>query len=86
MWPKIRMALFRRLSLMESWVIFFVLGLIMMNFPFITIFNKPVVLFDIPLLYLYLQVGWLISIFVIYLFVKANNLSKDDARDEGEHR
>ncbi len=86
MWPKIRMALFRRLCLMESWVIFFVLGLIMMNFPFITIFDKPLVLFDIPLLYLYLQVGWLISIFVIYLFVKANNLTKDDDEDEGEHR
>ncbi len=85
MWPKIRMALFRRLCLMESWVIFFVLGLIMMNFPFITIFDKPLVLFDIPLLYLYLQVGWLISIFVIYLFVKANNLTKSDDEDEGEH-
>lgn len=86
MWPKIRMALFRRLSLMESWVIFFILGIIMMNFPFITIFDKPVLLFGIPLLYLYLQVGWLISIFVIYLFVKANNLNKDDGGNEGEQR
>ena len=86
MWPKIRMALFRRLCLMESWVIFFILGLIMMNFPFITIFDKPVTLFDIPLLYLYLQLGWLISIFVIYLFVKANNFTKDDGRNEGEQR
>jgi hypothetical protein len=85
MWPKIRMALFRRLSLMESWVIFFILGIIMMNFPFITIFDKPVALFGIPLLYLYLQTGWLISIFVIYLFVKANNLTKDGAGNEGEH-
>ncbi len=86
MWPKIRMALFRRLCLMESWVIFFILGLIMMNFPFITIFDKPVTIFDIPLLYLYLQAGWLISIFVIYLFVKANNLSRDDGKNEGEQR
>ncbi len=85
MWPKIRMALFRRLCLMESWVIFFILGLIMMNFPFITIFDKPVVIFDIPLLYLYLQAGWIISIFVIYLFVKANNLNKDDGSTKEQH-
>ncbi len=84
MWPKIRMALFRRLCLMESWVIFFILGLIMMNFPFITIFDKPLTVFDIPLLYLYLQAGWLISIFVIYLFVKANNLNKDAEDNERE--
>ena len=86
MWPKIRMALFRRLCLMESWVIFFILGLIMMNFPFITIFDKPFAFFNIPLLYLYLQAGWLISIFVIYLFVKANNLNKNGGKNEGEHR
>ncbi len=85
MWPKIRMALFRRLCLMESWVIFFILGLIMMNFPFITIFDKPVVIFDIPLLYLYLQAGWIISIFVIYLFVKANNLHKGDGSTKEQH-
>jgi hypothetical protein len=69
---------------MESWVIFFILGLIMMNFPFITIFDKPVTIFDIPLLFLYLQGGWLISIFVIYLFVKANNLNKDAEDNERE--
>ncbi len=86
MWPKIRMALFRRLCLTESWVIFFILGLIMMDFPVITIFDKPVTLFGIPLLYLYLQAGWLVSIFVIYLFVKANNLNKAAGDNEEEQR
>lgn len=78
MWPKIRIALLKRLSHTESWVIFFILGFIMMDYPFITIFDKPVLIFDLPLLYIYLQLGWLISIFVIYLFVKANNISKDE--------
>ena len=32
--------LFERLHLNESWVIFFILGIIMMNYPFIHIFNK----------------------------------------------
>jgi len=61
-----------RLQLRESWIIFFILGIIMMNFPFLHIFNKPVLLFGVPLLFLYLTAGWLISIIVIYLFVVAN--------------
>jgi hypothetical protein len=61
-----------RLQLRESWVIFFILGIIMMNFPFLHIFNKPVILFGFPLMFLYLTVGWLVSIGVIYLFMRAN--------------
>jgi len=75
MWPQLKRLLLTRLRLRESWIIFFVLGVIMMNYPFISIFNKPVRLFDIPLLYLYLQVGWAVSIFVIWLFIKANDQS-----------
>ena len=73
MWPQLKRLLLTRLRLRESWIIFFVLGVIMMNYPFISIFNKPVRLLEIPLLYLYLQVGWAISIFVIWLFNKATN-------------
>ena len=72
MWPQLKRILLTRLRFRESWIIFFVLGAIMMNYPFISIFNKPTRLFDIPMLYLYLQVGWVISIFVIWLFNKAN--------------
>ncbi len=62
---------FARLHLNESWVIFFILGIIMMDYPFINIFNKPSEIFGLPVFYLYLYLGWLVSIFVIYLFVKA---------------
>ena len=56
----------------------------MMNYPFISIFNKPTQLFQIPILYLYLQVGWAVSIFVIWLFNKANNEDdRDGAPKEG---
>ena len=75
MWPQLKRLLLTRLRLRESWIIFFVLGAIMMNYPFISIFNKPVQIFNIPLLYLYLQIGWGVSIFVIWLFNKANDLS-----------
>ena len=71
----------RRLQLRESWIIFFILGIIMMTFPFLHIFNKPVLVFGIPLLFLYLIAGWIISIIVIYLFMIASrqkNSSIDD--------
>ena len=82
MWPQLKRILVTRLRFRESWIIFFVLGVIMMNYPFISIFNKPARLFGIPLLYLYLQVGWAVSIFVIWLFNKANAHSDSDGSPE----
>lgn len=61
-----------RLQLPESWIIFFILGIIMMTFPFLHIFNKPILLFGVPLLFLYLTAGWIVSIIVIYLFMIAS--------------
>ncbi|AJE04898.1 hypothetical protein GPICK_10705 [Geobacter pickeringii] len=77
--------LFKRLRLRESWVIFFILGVVMLNYPFVQIFNRPDMLAGIPMLYLYFMGGWAISIFVIYLFTKALDLP-DDRHDEGGHR
>lgn len=74
-----------RLHVKEAWVIFFILGIIMLNYPFIHIFYKPgVLLFGLPVLFLYLYVGWLISILVIYLFVKA--ISVRGEQNSREHR
>jgi len=71
----------------EAWRIFFILGVIMLNFPFIHIFNKNTTLLGFPLLILYFFVGWLVSILVIYLFTRKidtlQNESKED--DQGEH-
>ena len=55
----------------------------MMNYPFIHIFDSPNRIFGMPALFIYLFVGWLISIGVIYLFVKAISL---DDKDNGEER
>jgi Na+-driven multidrug efflux pump len=71
----------RRLQLRESWVIFFILGIIMMTFPFLHIFNKPILIFGVPLLFLYLTAGWIISIVVIYLFMIASR-HEDTSTDE----
>lgn len=65
---KINHTFMSRLSLKESWVIFFILGLIMLNYPFLNIFDKPIMLFGFPLTFIYIFAGWAISILVIYFF------------------
>ena len=82
--PHLKRRLLNHLRLKESWVIFFILGIIMLNYPFIHIFNKGETLFSTPLLYLYLMVGWAISIFVIYLFTKAIPPARDGHDESGE--
>jgi len=62
---------FSSLRLKESWVIFFILGIIMLNYPFLNIFNKSTSIFGFPILYIYFTAGWFISILVIYLFTKS---------------
>lgn len=54
--------------LREAWVLCFILGVVMLNYPFLQIFNKPTLIFGVPLLVLYFMVGWPISILVVYLF------------------
>jgi len=68
MLKRLRSKLLRRLQLRESWIIFFIMGVILLNFPFLHIFNKPDTLFGIPLMVLYLYLGWAASIIIIYLF------------------
>ncbi|MCM0083422.1 hypothetical protein L4X63_17700 [Geomonas sp. Red32] len=69
----------KRLRLKDTWVVWFVLGMVMMNYPFLSIFNRPVLPFGLPLLYLYLLTGWFVSICTVYLFSRA-------ARKENEKR
>ncbi|HJV35350.1 hypothetical protein [Geomonas sp.] len=71
----------QRQRLKDTWVICFVLGFIMMNYPFISIFNKPALPFGLPLLYLYLLIGWSVSIVIVYLFSRA--ASKDNRGERG---
>lgn len=57
-------------SLKEAWILCLILGLIMINFPFIHIFNTQEMIFGIPKLALYFFVGWPISIAVIWFFTR----------------
>lgn len=81
---RLRSHILRRLQLRESWLIFFILGMMLMTFPILHIFNKPVLLLGVPLLFLYLTAGWIVSIIVIYLFVVASRAKtgSNDERDE----
>jgi len=57
-----------KLPLRDAWIIWFILGVVMLNYPFLHIFNKDILVFGIPLMVLYFFVGWPASIFIIYLF------------------
>ena len=57
-------------SIREAWVLCLILGLIMINFPFIHIFNTTQLIFGIPKLVLYFFIGWPVSIAVIWFFVR----------------
>ncbi|MBW2451012.1 MAG: hypothetical protein JRF07_01515 [Deltaproteobacteria bacterium] len=73
------------LPLRDAWIIWFVLGLVMLNYPFLHIFNKDVQLFGIPLTVLYFFIGWPVSIFVIYLFSSyMSRETKEDSQTSGE--
>lgn len=58
----------QQFQLRDTWVVFFILGITLMNFPFLGIFNKALVILGFPLLFIYLFVGWVFSIAVIFLF------------------
>jgi len=58
------------LKLKESWILCFILGIVMLNYPFLHIFNKTSVYFGVPILILYFFIGWPLSIGVIYLFAR----------------
>lgn len=82
---KLKRNFLNRLSLKESWVIFFILGLIMLNYPFLNIFNKPDMFLGFPLMFIYIIGGWGISILVISLFtisIKTGNHSNNGSENQ----
>ncbi len=54
--------------LRQWWWIAFVLGTLMINYPFLRIFDRPVTVARLPLLFLYLMGGWAASIAAIALY------------------
>ena len=55
----------------------FLLFLLLFNYPIISIVNQPVLVWGIPLLYLYLFGAWLLMILLLALVVRRQVLHKD---------
>ncbi len=75
----------QKTSTREAWVLCLILGVIMLNFPFLQIFNTGRSIFGIPILIFYFFIGWPISILVIFLFVRRMQYEEDEdsaTRDE----
>jgi hypothetical protein len=49
----------------------FLLGCVLFNYPILTLFNRRIAIFGIPLLYLYLFMAWTVIIVAIMLITKA---------------
>ncbi len=45
----------------------FLLGCILLNYPVLSLFNRPAIVFGFPLLYAYMFAVWAGLIFLIYL-------------------
>lgn len=71
-------------NLREAWVLCFILGVIMLNFPFLQIFNRDTTVFGFPTLFLYFFLGWPISILVTYFFSRklGNDAGNEKINDE----
>ncbi len=54
-------------SIHQRLVVFFALGVLLLTFPFLAVFNRPVWVGGIPLLYVYLFAVWLLGIAALAL-------------------
>lgn len=68
-------------AMREAWILCMILGMVMINFPFIHIFDNDMSILGIPRIVLYFMFGWPASIAVIWLFVrrleKENHLDRE---------
>ncbi len=76
----------RESSIREAWILCLILGLVMINFPFIHIFNSEQLIFGIPELVFYFFTGWPISIAVIWIFVRFIRNGSQDSSDTAEDK
>ena len=74
-------------STKEAWILCLILGIIMINFPFIHIFNNNQLIFGIPTLVLYFFIGWPVSILVTWFFAeRIGKTTNETASKAGEKK
>jgi len=69
-------------STREAWILCLILGMIMINFPFVHIFNSAHLVLGMPILVIYFFIGWPFSILVIWFFVRQIELENRENRDQ----
>lgn len=57
----------------------FLLGLVLCSYPFLSVFNRPITVLGLPILYLYLFGAWALLIVLIILTTWAGPKSKRPA-------
>ncbi len=69
-------------------IVVFFLGVLLLTYPIISLFDHPRLIFGIPLLFLYLFSVWLCLILLIYLIMRTpqNNNKSNNIPDIGAHR
>lgn len=70
------------IQIREAWLLCFILGIVMLNYPFIHIFNKETMVYGIPALFLYFMIGWPASILVIFLFCRTLGEEQSSGKDD----
>ena len=51
----------------------FLLGVLLFNFPLLSLFNRPALLFGFPVLYFYLFAVWLMIVFFMLLISRSKS-------------
>ena len=49
----------------------FLLGMLLFNFPLLSLFNRPEIVLGIPVLYLYLFIAWSLIIFLTLIISRS---------------
>ena len=64
----------------EKLILFAILLIVLLTYPFIAIVNKPFLVMGIPILYFYIFLVWLIAIVIIKRLADKKNSTKDFLR------
>jgi len=62
----------------EYIVILFIVGVLALNYPMLELFNRPWLLFGIPVLYLYLYLVWLVLILLLIVVVERSQIPEPE--------
>lgn len=71
-------------GLRQLWLAVFILGSALINFPFIGIFDRDLMIGGFPLLYVYFLFGWSASIFGIYVYCRLIKGKSAEAVEDDE--